>query len=95
MRLKHRDPEREAKALARARRIRDARPWRPHRPALTLIPPFDALWAEILAERSNEVVGSLFEEDTPDNGVIRLARWPEGYVLWYHGEIVWRSWTPG
>jgi hypothetical protein len=28
----------------------------------------------------------------PEGGVIRLAKWPEGYVLWYHGEIVWRSW---
>ena len=33
-----------------------------------------------------------YKETTPDGGLIRLAKWPEGYVLWYHGEIVWRSW---
>lgn len=25
-------------------------------------------------------------------GVIRLARWPEGYVLWVGGEIRYKSW---
>ncbi len=35
---------------------------------------------------------TLFKEATPDGGVIRLAKWPEGYVLWFHGEIVWRTW---
>ncbi|HYC66656.1 hypothetical protein [Brevundimonas sp.] len=30
--------------------------------------------------------------ETPDGGVVRLSQWPEGFVLWYHGEIVWRSW---
>lgn len=37
-------------------------------------------------------VASLYSETTPDDGIIRLARWPEGYVLWFHGKIVWRSW---
>jgi len=36
---------------------------------------------------------SLYSETTPGDGVIRLARWPEGYVLWFHGKIVWRSWV--
>lgn len=34
----------------------------------------------------------LYQEQTSEAGIIRLAKWPEGYVLWYHGEIVWRSW---
>lgn len=34
---------------------------------------------------------SLYSEPTPEGGVIRLAKWPEGYVLWHHGSIVWRS----
>lgn len=33
----------------------------------------------------------LFEEPTQRGGVIRLEKWPEGYVLWYHGAIVWSS----
>ena len=32
------------------------------------------------------------EQYTPEGGIIRLSRWPEGYVLWYNGRIVWRSW---
>lgn len=29
-------------------------------------------------------------------GTIRLAKWPEGLVLWVNGEIRWRSWEdPG
>lgn len=36
---------------------------------------------------------NLFSETTPDDGIIRLAKWPEGYVLWHHGEIAWRSWV--
>lgn len=34
-----------------------------------------------------------FSERTPEDGAITLAKWPEGYVLWHHGEIVWRSWS--
>lgn len=33
------------------------------------------------------------EETTPERGVIRLEKWEEGYVLWFHGEIVWKSWA--
>lgn len=29
-----------------------------------------------------------------DGGVTRLAKWPEGLVLWHEGEIVWRQWVP-
>ncbi|WP_206120424.1 hypothetical protein [Rhizobium laguerreae] len=36
---------------------------------------------------------ALHSEGTPEGGVIRLSKWPEGYVLWYHGQIVWRSWA--
>lgn len=35
----------------------------------------------------------LFGETTPHGGVIGLERWPEGYVLFYHGRIVWTSFT--
>lgn len=34
----------------------------------------------------------LYEELTSQGGVIKLSRWPEGYVLWYHGQIVFKSW---
>lgn len=46
-----------------------------------------------MADEKPETV-VLYEERTPDQGVVRLVRWPEGYVLWHHGEIVWRSWAP-
>jgi len=41
--------------------------------------------------------GTLFAVATPQGGILRLERWPEGFVLWHHGEIVWRSWktVPG
>lgn len=38
-------------------------------------------------------ISCLYSEETPQGGVIRIAKWPEGYVLWYHGQIVWRSWA--
>lgn len=28
----------------------------------------------------------LFEDRTKQRGVIALEKWPEGYVLWFHGE---------
>lgn len=36
----------------------------------------------------------LYEETTPEGGIIRLSRWPEGYVLGYDGKIEWKSWEP-
>src|SRR6476659_8003795 len=33
-----------------------------------------------------------YKESTAEGGVIRLEKWPEGYVLWDHGKIVWKSW---
>lgn len=33
-----------------------------------------------------------FSAETPEGGIIKLCKWPEGYVLWYHGEIAWKSW---
>lgn len=36
---------------------------------------------------------TLYRETTSEGGVIRLSKWPEGYVLWFHGAIVWRSWA--
>lgn len=38
---------------------------------------------------------SLYHEKTPEGGILRLSKWPEGYVLWHHGKIVWRSWIVG
>ena len=35
----------------------------------------------------------LFEQKTDHGGVIRLELWPEGFVLWHHGQIVWKSWV--
>jgi len=31
--------------------------------------------------------------DTEAGGTIRLSKWPEGFILRYHGEVVWRSWV--
>jgi hypothetical protein len=42
---------------------------------------------------SKEPSATLFRQRTPGDGVIRLEKWPEGYILWYHGEIVWRSYA--
>lgn len=41
---------------------------------------------------SKDECRTLYSEYTPQDGKIELARWPEGYVLWHHGEIVWKSW---
>lgn len=43
--------------------------------------------------KSTDSSDCLFKQATPDGGIIRLAKWPEGYVLWHHGSIVWRSWV--
>ena len=45
-----------------------------------------------MRDRSQDVIRALIQETTPDEGLIRLEYWPEGYILWYHGEAVWRSW---
>lgn len=38
-------------------------------------------------------VRKLVSETTDRGGVIRLEYWPgDGYVLWYHGQIVWKEW---
>lgn len=46
-----------------------------------------------LASDSGNTEQEIGEDQTPEGGVIRLSRWPEGYVLWYHGAIVWKSWS--
>lgn len=40
-----------------------------------------------------EDTATLHSEGTPEGGVIRLSKCLEGYVLWYHGQIAWRSWA--
>lgn len=38
-------------------------------------------------------VRTLARETTDRGGIIRLEYWPgDGYVLWYHGQIVWKEW---
>ena len=38
-------------------------------------------------------VRTVGRETTDRGGVVRLEYWPmDGYVLWYHGRIVWKSW---
>ena len=38
-------------------------------------------------------VRKLVRETTDRGGIIRLEYWPgDGYVLWYHGQIVWKEW---
>ena len=34
----------------------------------------------------------MFEAEDDRTGKIRLEWWPEGFVLWAGGEIVWRGW---
>jgi hypothetical protein len=54
---------------------------------------------EVLASFARDAVNrhvvenyEIGKEVTPEDGLIKLERWPEGYVLWYHGEIAWKSW---
>jgi hypothetical protein len=38
-------------------------------------------------------VRPIARETTDRGGIIRLEYWPDdGYVLWYHGRIVWKEW---
>lgn len=46
------------------------------------------------ADDPDKVHFDLYRGQTVEDGVIRLTKWPEGYVLWYHGQIVWKSWKP-
>lgn len=38
-------------------------------------------------------VSTLYAERKNDGGTIRLEKRPEGWVLWFDGKIVWRSWV--
>lgn len=44
------------------------------------------------AAENAEDLQIFFHGYTSDGGIIRFSKWPEGYALWFHGEIVWRSW---
>lgn len=37
-------------------------------------------------------VKNLFRYWSDDTGVVRLERWPEGFVLWFGGQIVFKLW---
>lgn len=40
-------------------------------------------------------ISKLWELRNPfDGSVTRIESWPEGLVLWYDGQIAWRSWGP-
>ena len=39
----------------------------------------------------SEPVATRWSDETPEGAVIRIEQWPEGYILWYHGEIAWKS----
>jgi hypothetical protein len=43
-------------------------------------------------EEFKSEVEKLFEYRDEELGVVRLERWPEGYVLWVGGMIRWKSW---
>ena len=34
-----------------------------------------------------------FEGDTAEGGKIVLCKYPEGFILRHHGEVVWREWA--
>lgn len=34
-----------------------------------------------------------YEGDTAEGGKIVLSRYPEGFILRHHGEVVWREWA--
>lgn len=51
----------------------------------------DALIGRLTVE-PEPPVRSVASETTDEGGVIRLEYWPgDGYVLWYHGRTVWKS----
>lgn len=33
-----------------------------------------------------------FQLRKDDGGIIRVEQWPEGFVLWFDGQIVWKEW---
>lgn len=49
-----------------------------------------ATYDSIKADTGNDICSVGF--GTKEGGRVVLAHWPEGFVLRYHGEIVWRSW---
>lgn len=42
-------------------------------------------------DRQTTDMKTLYAERKNDGGAVRLQKWPEGYVLWFDGEIVWSS----
>ena len=48
--------------------------------------------SETVTASVGTAISTLARAATPEGGMIKLELWPEGYVLWYHGQIAWKSW---
>ena len=48
---------------------------------------------QILARRQKVGIESqlIFQGYTVNRGIVRLLLQPEGYELWFHGELVWKE----
>jgi len=90
--------EEERKLLAEYHRTSDMVECRLDREEQAELNRMSELWKGIQAKleptpaTADTETTDLYSARTPEDGVIRLAKWPEGYVLWHHGKIVWRSW---
>lgn len=71
--------------------------WNPETGASDVMPDHES-WHIVIDDRPE--LGSIktaLEEITPQRGLLRLERWLEHngsqmqYVLWFHGECVWKS----
>lgn len=49
---------------------------------------------DVIPEPKGEDTLALCQINDEELGIIRLMKWPEGYVLWCGGVIVWKSWEP-
>jgi len=90
--------EEERKLLADYHRTSDMVEWRLDPEEQAELNRMSELWKGIQAKLEPTPAAAdpettvLYSARTPEDGVIRLVKWPEGYVLWHHGKIVWRSW---
>lgn len=52
----------------------------------------DSIEALGLIKFKEKEVNILFTTRTKTEAVFRVEQWPEGFVVWYDGEIVWKEW---